>query len=309
MSVFSYRCALFFLLILVAGCAPGDRSATVAVYTSQDQVYAEPILREFTRRTGIAVRTVYDSEAVKTVGLANRLLAERRYPQCDVFWSNEEFLMRYLAAQDALRRTNGWAAFGYRLRHLVANTNRLSSAQAPQSLTDLTNAVWSGKVALAYPLFGTTAFHFLALRQHWGAARWEVWCRALVANKSFLVDGNSVVVKLVGRGEAWIGLTDSDDVWAGRREGLPVSGLPLAEGQVLIRNTAGVIRGAPHPEAAQQLFAYLQSQGVADKLIQAKALEGPSTAATSIPALAVDWDALLRDWDSGTTSLKEVFLR
>ena len=31
------------------------------------------------------------SEAVKTVGLANRLLAEMNHPQCDVWWSNEAF--------------------------------------------------------------------------------------------------------------------------------------------------------------------------------------------------------------------------
>ena len=66
------------------------KSAVVIVYAAQDQVYAEPILREFEKETGIKVKAVYDSEAVKTVGLANRLLAERSHPQCDVFWGNEE---------------------------------------------------------------------------------------------------------------------------------------------------------------------------------------------------------------------------
>src|SRR5438128_2242010 len=47
----------------------------VVVYTSQDQVYAEPILKKFERQAGIRVRAVYDSEAIKTVGLVNRLLA------------------------------------------------------------------------------------------------------------------------------------------------------------------------------------------------------------------------------------------
>src|SRR4030095_3704427 len=50
---------------------------TVIVYAAQDQVYAEAILRAFEKETGIRVKAVYDSEAVKTVGLANRLLAER----------------------------------------------------------------------------------------------------------------------------------------------------------------------------------------------------------------------------------------
>ena len=59
-----------------------------------------------------------------------------------------------------------------------------------------------------------------------GEERWQAWCRALQANRPFLVDGNSVVVNLVGRGEAWIGLTDSDDIAAGRRDGLPIAELP-----------------------------------------------------------------------------------
>src|SRR5262245_18710503 len=42
----------------------------VVIYAAQDQVYAEPILRTFEKEAGIKVKTVYDSEAVKTVGLA-----------------------------------------------------------------------------------------------------------------------------------------------------------------------------------------------------------------------------------------------
>ena len=57
----------FIISLLLVGCSPGGDSVTV--YTSQDQVYAEPILQLFERETGIRVRAVYDSEVVKTVGL------------------------------------------------------------------------------------------------------------------------------------------------------------------------------------------------------------------------------------------------
>ncbi len=281
----------------------------VVVYTSQDQVYAEPILREFTRQSGIEVRAVYDSEAVKTVGLANRLLAERSHPQCDVFWNNEELRTRQLEAQDVFRAENSWRPVGYRSRRLVVNTNCLALAQLPRSWTALTNQVWRGKVALAYPLFGTTATHFLAWRQRWGAGTWEQWCRALQANQPFLVDGNSVVVKFVGRGEAWIGFTDIDDIKAGQREGLPIRELPLDRESWLIPNTVAVIRQAPHPAAAQQLFLFLQSPETLDRLIQASALEG--TAATSVPepTLEVNWKELLQDLEPATATLKQIFLR
>jgi len=291
------------------GCGFSGKRHQVVAYCAQDQDYAEPILREFTRQTGVKAPAVYDSEAVKTVGLANRLLAERPHPQCDVFWGNEELRTRQLAAQNVFRETNGWAAFGYRSRRIVINTNRLSLASAPHSLLDLTNKTWRGKVALAYPQFGTTATHFQALRQHWGDTLWEAWCRALAANEPFLVDGNSVVVKTVGRDDAWIGLTDSDDIAAGQQEGLPIMPLPMTEETLLIPNTVGVARGAPHPAAAQRLFAYLQQPGVVRQLVAADALEGASASEVSVPTLQVSWDALLRDLQGTTTRLNQIFLR
>ena len=281
----------------------------VIVYTSQDQEYAEPILREFTKQTGIRTLAVYDSEAAKTVGLVNRLIAESAHPQCDVFWNNEEFRIHQLAAKNIFRETDGWKAFGYRSRRLVVNTNLLALTAAPHSWSELTNAQWRGKVALSYPLFGTAATHFLALRQSWGDARWQSWCRALQANKPLVVDGNSVVVKLVGSGEAWLGMTDSDDIAAGQREGLPLAALPLTEDSLLISNTVAVVRDAPHAAAAQQLFEYLQRPEVVGQLVSARALEGASVSEIATMTLKPNWPELLRDLEPATSKLKEMFLR
>ena len=302
--------ALFVWLIFSpANCFLRHKQPTVIVYAAQDQVYAEPIFKQFTKETGVKVRAVYDSEAVKTVGLANRLLAERRHPQCDVFWGNEELRTRQLAAQGVFRETNGWAAFGFRSRRIVVNTNKVTSLNetTPMSLLELTNAAWRGKVALAYPMFGTTSAHFLALRQAWGETNWLRWCRALQANKPFLVDGNSQVVKLVGRGEAWIGLTDSDDISAGRSEGLPIAALPMTSDSLLIPNTVGVVRGGPNPSSAQRLFQYLQRREVTEQLVLVQALEGWTPEAR--PQLSVDWDAVLQGLEPTTAMLKEIFLR
>ena len=295
--------------LLNRACASANRRDQVIAYCAQDQNYAEPILREFAKQTGVNAPAVYDSEAVKTVGLANRLLTERPHPRCDVFWGNEELRTRQLAVQGVFRETNGWAALGYRSRRIVINTNRLSAASAPRSLLDLTNEVWRGKVALAYPQFGTTATHFHALRQHWGDATWEAWCRSLAANKPFLVDGNSVVVKTVGRGDAWVGLTDSDDIAAAQAEGMPVAPLPITEETLLIPNTVGVVRGAPHPQAAQRLYEFLQQPEVVRQLVTACALEGVSANEVAVPTLKVNWDALLRDLEGTTAKLNTIFLR
>ena len=278
----------------------------VVIYTSQDQVYAEPILQEFERQTGIEVRAVYDSESVKTVGLVNRLIAEKDRPQCDLFWNNEELRTRQLAAIGVFEK---WAAAGHRSRRIAVNTNKLALTAAPRSLIELTNETWRGKVALAYPLFGTTAAHFLALRQRWGQERWQNWCRALAANKPFLVDGNSVAAKLVAKGEAFVGLTDSDDIAAEQREGASIVPLPLTDESLLIPNTIAVVRGARHQQAAEKLYAYLQRSDVLEKLVAARALEGDSPSIGLNATLQPDWDRLVADLEPGTTELKQIFLR
>lgn len=282
---------------------------SVVVYCAQDQVYAEPIFREIERRERVVIRAVYDSEAVKTVGLANRLLAEKSHPQCDVYWSNEEMRTRQLAAQEVFAGTNGWAAFGVRSRRIVINTNLVSLDSAPRSLLELTNVAWKQRVALPYPLFGTTSTHFHALRQHWGSEPWEHWCRALAENQPVLVDGNSVVVKLVGAGQAAIGLTDSDDIAAGQRENLPVMPLPLDGDSLLIPNTVGLIRGAPHPGPAMKVFLALQEKWVAERLVTEKALEGTDLNSVPGSALMVDWNQLLHELEPTTTRLEKIFLR
>ena len=287
----------------------GKRKPSVVAYCAQDQTYAEEIFRDFQKQTGIRVLAVYDSEAVKTVGLANRLLAERNHPQCDLFWGNEEMRARQLAAQDIFREDKGLAFFGHRSRCLVYNTKKVATESVPHSLLELTNEIWRGRVSLAYPQFGTTAAHFHALRQHWGEAAWENWCRALVANKPVLVDGNSVVVKMVGGGEALVGLTDSDDIAAAQADGLPVARAPDFKETMLIANSLGITRGAPHASPAQELFEYLQKRATIDKLVAAHALEGLSPAAPAEPGLKVDWNHLLQDLNATTEKLNQIFLR
>jgi iron(III) transport system substrate-binding protein len=301
--------APFLFGALIVSWLAAQKTETVIAYCAQDQTYAEAIFRDFQKETGIKVRAVYDSEAVKTVGLANRLLAERSHPQCDVFWGNEEMRARQLAAEDVFRETNGLALFGYRSRRIVYNTKHVSAGSLPHSLLELTNEAWRGKVAIAYPQFGTTAAHFHALRQHWGQTTWESWCNALAANKALLVDGNSVVVKMVARGEAWIGLTDSDDIAAGQAEGLPVAAAPPNEEMLLIPNSVAVIRSAPHAGSAQKLFEYLQQPVTVQKLVAAQALEGLSAAGVTTPALKVDWTSLIRDLGATTEKLNRIFLR
>ena len=286
----------------LTGCS---KSPTVILYCAQDQFFAEPILRDFSRETGIAVRAVYDSEAAKTVGLANRLLTEQARPASDVFWGNEEFQTRRLAAAGVFRVTNGWAAFGGRSRRLVSGPEH--QAWISGGLIGLTNAVLRGRVSLAAPWFGSTATHFASLRAEWGAERWRTWCQALAANRPFLEDGNSGVVRRVARGEAWIGLTDSDDIQAGQREGL---GLVAGPALRYLPNTVAVVRGAPHPVAAERLFRYLQTAAVHARLVAVGALEADG-AVSGLGNLATPsappWERMIGEFEVFVRELRAIW--
>lgn len=289
---------------------------SVVVYTSQDQVFAEPIFQEFTKQTGLKVRAVYDSEAVKTVGLANRLIAEKSRPQCDVFWNNEELRTVQLVEAGVLSDGVGRTNFAHRMRQLVVRSESITDPLVPLTLDALTNSALRGKVALAYPLFGTTSSHFLALRQTWGAERWERWCRALAANQPLLVDGNSVVVKLVAGGQALVGLTDSDDIRAMQREGRKLLALGLSgDDDLMIQNSVALVDGAPNPEGGRKLLEFLASKPVIQRLVDAGAAEPESLVGGEMlcgdgrPMVPANWSGIAKSQAEGMAKLKDIFLR
>jgi iron(III) transport system substrate-binding protein len=295
------RALLAAMLVVLTGCAKRDY---VVLYTSQDQFYAEPILKEFTAATGIEVRPVFDTESAKTAALAHRLRAEKSNPQCDVFWSNEEMHTRLLV-RDGVIASNNVRLVGFRTRQVVINTNLISVTEAPNSLLDLTQEKWRGKVALAYPLFGTTSTFFMSLREHWGESRWQERCEA-IASHAKVVDGNSVVVRLVGAGECAIGLTDSDDIEAGLRNGLPVAAVPDFAEQFIIPTTISIVSRAPHPALAQRLADYLADEKTLMRLVELGAIQG-ITAPEDARNLSIDWSKA--DLDSMNEVLKKIFLR
>ena len=300
----------FFLfgLVVLLGC--GRQEPSVVLYAAQDRVFAEPVLREFRSSGGIEVRALYDSEATKTVGLANRLIAESARPQAEVWWSNEEMRTRQLVSRGILE--GDWRTFGERRRVWVVRKGSTDWEGKSPMLSWLTNAEWKGRVAMAYPVFGSTTTHLLALRERWGDAVWKNWCRALAENRPLVVDGNSVVVRLVARGDAALGLTDSDDVAFSKREGLVVEAIPMVAGEgLVIPNTVAFVAGNHRSLAASNLLAFLSGGAVRDRMIAAGALDAVTNSTSSGDGLLTDleWDRLLTEFDDSVAWLKEVFVR
>jgi len=170
---------------------------------------------------------------------------------------------------------NLWYGFARRARVIVYNTQNVSEDEIPDQWTDLKAERWKGKVVMADPRFGTTRGHMGAMQAYWsgqfGKQAFE-WFLTDLANNDvrLLTSGNAGVVQAVASGEADIGMTDTDDVWAAQRNGQPVDlvypyhGLPDHEGEgtLLIPNTVARVKGGPNPDTAGVLIDFLLSEEV-----------------------------------------------
>lgn len=285
-SYYKSLLVLFMLSVLLSAC--GKRtSKEVVVYTSIDQVFAEPILKDFERETGIDVRPVFDTEETKSTGVLNRLMAEKDNPQCDVFWSGDPMralilkskgiTAEYLSSNAtplpaAFKDEKGeWIGFSARARVILYNTQLVTPEETPTSIFDFTNANWKGKCAIANPLFGTTTFHAAALFTTLGNEKAKEFFRMMKENNVVIATSNGDVRKRVANGEVAFGLTDTDDANEALKEGKPVAMVfPDADGigTLMIPNTVSLIRNSPNPDNAKKLIDYLLTKEVEAKLAE-----------------------------------------
>ena len=211
------------------------RGDEVVVYVSHDQVFSEPILKDFERDTGIHVRAMFDTEETKSAGLMNRLLAEKDRPQADVYWANEPIRadvlrQRSVAAPYRSASAEGipaqfrdpndyWTGFSARARMLILD-RRLE--HKPASIRAYTDRQFRGQAVIANPLFGTTTAHIAALFTVWGDAQAKAFLQAMRANGVRVASSNGDSADQVAKGAAQFALVDSDDVFSRQKEGQPI---------------------------------------------------------------------------------------
>jgi iron(III) transport system substrate-binding protein len=275
---------------------------TVVVYVSHDQVFSEPILKDFEKDTGIKVLAVYDTEETKSAGAMNRLIAEKNNPQADVYWANEPIRAEVLRQQHiaapyvspnaagilaTFRDPDGyWTGFAARARVLIVHTG---VNPRPTSVLAYADPRWRGEAVIANPLFGTTTDQIAALFALWGDDRGHKFMQDLHTNGVKISPSNGDSADLVARGESAFSLVDSDDVVNRMKQQQPVDLVYPDQGAdelgcFIVPNAAVLIAGAPHAEAGKRLIDYLLSKDTERKLALSDAAQIPLHPGVTPPA-------------------------
>ena len=307
---------------------------------------------QFERRTQVNARSV---------GTKQRLALEKDHPVADVLWANEIVNTVFLRNQglfapmpkDVLesfpvrwRDTRGtFVAFAGRARILLVNRKLLPDPKDwPTSYDDLLDPKWGGdgrRPCVSVPLTGTTYTHaaaMLAINKAKGEAFWAKIAERRDKTEVKVVNGNGAVRMQVAdsaNGIAW-GLTDTDDareaidnkdphdpveiIYPDQAEGRP--------GTFVIPNTVAMVKGAPHPVAAEKLIRYLLSKetegrlasgpianipvrpGIASPPYVKRAVFGAvSDPSKEFRAQEVDWDLVGQEEDRGQAFLSRLFAK
>jgi iron(III) transport system substrate-binding protein len=329
---------LFLFLVLVA-CSSNPEPHQVVIYTSVDQPFSEPVLNRFEKEFGIRVQAIYDVEAAKTTGLVNRLIAEKRSPQADVFWNSEILqtmrlrqegvLQPYISPQSAeipskFRDPEGyWTGNTARARVIIVNTDLVPNPEEIDSINDFYNPAWEGdRIGIAYPLFGTTATHSAALYDVLGSKDAKAYFQRLVNHGIRVVDGNATVRDLVAGGSLAFGLTDTDDACGALARGAPVALVfpdQQSIGTLVIPSTVALITSSPNPEQGRALIDYLLSPKTEQALMDAGYSHIPLHADLDLTAqclpgrtilsMNVDFEAVFRAFELAQADMQEIFLR
>ncbi len=214
-----FNCVVMFLLVFtgIVSLVVSSHGETLTVYSGRSKSLVEPILRQFEEATGIQVKANYGG----TTQLAAALLTEGSRSPAALFWAQDAGALGAVSKKElfetlpesiltkvpsSFRDVAGrWVATSGRARVLAYSPERVKVEELPQSLFDLTQPMWRGRVGWA-PTNGSFQAFVTALRVQIGEAKTVEWLRGMKANGVKKYAKNTPIIEALAAGEIDLGL-------------------------------------------------------------------------------------------------------
>src|SRR5215207_6459372 len=259
------------LLGVSAGCGGDDDAGAnekLVVYSGREEELVEPLFDRFEQETGIDLEVRYGDSAE----LAATIAEEGDNSPADVFFAQDPGSLGAVENQELLaelpddllervperfRDPDGrWVGTSGRVRVLAYNTEALTEEEVPDSVYDLTDPKWKGKIGFPPTNASFQAF-VTAMRLTVGAERTREWLEGLKANDPKTYEKNTPVVEAVAGGEIDLGLVNHYYLYLVKEEQPDAkvanhfleSGDP---GALVSVAGAGIIKGTDNEESARE---------------------------------------------------------
>lgn len=298
-------------LLAALGLAAGSAVAQqeLNIYSARHYQTDEALYGEFTKQTGIKINRI----EAKEDELLERLRNEGANSPADVFitvdasrLAKADEMGLFAPVKSAVLeeripahlRTDTWIAFSTRARVIVFNKD-LVKAEQVQNYEDLADPALKGKVCTRSGSHPYNLSLGAALIQHNGAEKTEEWARNLVANFARNPRGGDTdQIRAVAAGECAVAIANSY-YYARLMNSTRPEDQKVVEAATLVwpnqKTTgthinvsgAGMLKHAPHKEAAVKFLEYLASDD-AQRYFADGNNEWPAVAAVKVNNPALD---------------------
>jgi iron(III) transport system substrate-binding protein len=279
-------------LTACSGSGSGSDEPSLVVYNAQHEELIDAVAASFTKATGIRVQLRNGSD----LELANQLVQEGDASPADVFLTENSPAMtlvdghhlfaplepRTLRAIPAQYRPDDgdWTGFAARSTVLVYNTAKVKPAELPESLLELAEPQWKGRIS-----FSPTGADFQAIVSAVlatsGKQATRTWLAGLKRNGT-VYDGNNVVLQSVNSGKSDAGVIYHYYWYRDQEESGENSDHSKLHffrdrdpGAFLSASGAGVLKSSDEPADAQAFVRYLTGKAGQQVIADSYALEYP----------------------------------
>jgi iron(III) transport system substrate-binding protein len=179
-------------------------------------------------------------------------------------WKRQGLLAAYVPEElgkwpQEMRDPDGfYAADRASLTVIGYNTKLVKPEDAPKSYADLLDAKWRGKIVKAHPAYSgniMTTTYALSGLLGWG------FYEKLATQRVLQVQSSTEPPKKVALGERAVMIDGNEyNLFLLKKQGAPIEVVYAAEGTTLCPGMAGVMKDAPHPNAARLFASFLFSR-------------------------------------------------
>jgi iron(III) transport system substrate-binding protein len=269
--------AITMLALAIGAAACGsDESGPITIYSGREEELVAPLFELYEEETGNEVEVRYGDSAE----LAATILEEGDNTPADVFFSQDAGALGALEKEGRLselgediissvderyRSPDGlWVGTSGRARVIAYDSRELSTSDLPDSVLDLTDPKWEGRVGWA-PTNGSFQAFVTALRLTEGDDAAREWLEGMDENGTESFADNSSIRDAIAAGEIDLGLINHYYVAQAQEEEGPdypveVYFPPGGDIGALVNVAgAGVLAGSERQEESSDFVAFLLS--------------------------------------------------